>query len=245
MHEHELWFTKLLNDALGGSVGSLLTSIGVQPENAARPIPNYIAMEVLVAIVIVAVFSFLRTRLSMDRPAALQHFFELFLDFMKGQAKEIAGHHGPSFVPMVMSIGIFILFGNLIGLIPTFEAPTMFIQVTIGCAMVSFCYYHFEGVRHMGLLKYLKHFLGPVLPLAPLMLPIELVSHSARLLSLSVRLYANMFAGEQVTLVFLSLVPLGIPMVFMGLHTFVAFLQTYIFMLMTLIYLGGAAGDSH
>jgi len=120
--------------------------------------------------------------------------------------------------------------------------------------MFAFLYYNIEGVRAMGLLKYLWHFTGPVWWLAPIMLPIEIFSHLARNLSLSVRLFANMFAGEQVTTVFLHLVPIGVPIIFMGLHIFVAFLQTYIFMLLTLIYLGGAAhteehvdahGDEH
>jgi len=239
--EHELWFTKILNDVAGGAANSLLQTLHIQAENAARPFPNYVAQEILVTLIVVALFTFLRMKLSMDTPGALQHFFELFHDFTKGQAREQAGHHGDAFVPVVMTLGIFILFCNLLGLVPSFEAPTQNIQVTLGCAMTAFLYYNIQGVKAMGLGKYLWHFTGPVWWLAPLMLPIELFSHLARNLSLSVRLYANMFAGEQVFLVFLHLVPVGIPVIFMGLHVFVAFLQTYIFMLLTLIYLGGAA----
>lgn len=241
MPEHELWVTKLLNDLAGGPVASLLQAMHIHPENAARPITNYVAQEILVALILVVLFSILRSKLSMDRPGGLQHFFEIFHDFTKSQAHEQAGAHGHEFVPMVMTIGIFILFSNLIGLIPSFESPTQSIQVTLGCALIAFSYYNVQGVKAMGLGKYLWHFTGPVWWLAPLMLPIELFSHIARNLSLSVRLYANMFAGEQVFLVFLHLVPIGIPVIFMGLHVFVAFLQTYIFMLLTLIYLGGAA----
>lgn len=243
--EHELWFTELLNNVAGGAVGSLLAALGFHPENPARPIPNYDAMEILVALIIAALFLSLRFRLSMDRPGPVQHFFELFHDFVKTTAHEQAGHHGHKFVPMVMSIGMFILFSNLIGLVPGFESPTQFIQVTLGCALLAFCYYHFEGIRIQGLVHYIKHFGGPVWWLSPLMFPIEIFSHLGRNISLSVRLYANMFAGEKVFLVFLGLVPLGIPMVFIGLHVFVAFLQTYIFMLLTLIYLGGAAAEEH
>ncbi len=254
MPEHELWITKLLNDLLGGPVGSLLASIGIHAEHAERPITNYVAMELLVAAIIVVVFTILRSRLSMDKPGAMQHFFELFYDFVKTTAHEQAGHHGHHFVPMVMSFGIFILFSNLIGLIPGFESPTQFIQVTVGCAVLAFSYYHMQGVRIQGLGAYIKHFAGPIWWLAPLMFPIEIVSHLGRNLSLSVRLYANMYAGEQVTMVFMNDLPravhfqplaVGIPMIFMALHVFVAFLQTYIFMLLTLIYLGGVAHEEH
>lgn len=244
--EHELWITKLMNDVAGSAVGSMLESMGVHLHNPQRAFTNYVAMEILVAAIIVAVFLYLRTQLSVDNPGKLQHFFELFHDFTKGQAEEQCGHHhGHKFVPMVMTLGIFILFSNLIGLIPGFESPTMFISVTVGCAMLAFLYYNFEGMRIQGPLKYLKHFAGPIWWLAPLMFPIEIISNVGRNLSLSVRLYANMYAGEQVFLVFLGLVPLGIPMIFIGLHVFVAFLQTYIFMLLTLIYLGGATHSEH
>jgi len=241
MPETELWFTKLLNDWLGSPAGALLWRFGIHPDNIHRPIPNYVAQEILIALIIMVLFSILRSMLSMDKPGATQHFFEIFYDFTKGQAVDQAGHHGAKFTPFVMTLGVFILFSNLIGLAPSFESPTQNIQVTLGCALMSFMYYNLQGVKAMGLAKYLWHFTGPVWWLAPIMLPIEIFSHLARNLSLSVRLYANMFAGEKVFMVFLHLVPIGIPVIFLGLHVFVAFLQTYIFMLLTLIYLGGAA----
>ncbi len=244
--EHEIWITKLFNDLMGPAVGSMLVSWGIHVEHPDKPFTNYVSMEILVALLIVALFLYLRTQLSVDKPGKLQHFFELFYDFTKGQAEEQCGHHhGHKFVPVVMTIGVFILFCNLIGLVPGFESPTMFIYVTLGCAIFAFCYYNFEGMRIQGPVKYLKHFAGPIWWLSPLMFPIEIISNLGRNLSLSVRLYANMYAGEQVFLVFLGLVPLGIPMIFIGLHVFVAFLQTYIFMLLTLIYLGGATHTEH
>src|SRR5260221_3289504 len=239
--EHEVWFAKLLNDVVGSAAAPLLDKLHIEGFGPGRPFTNYLAMEILVTLIIMVLFTVLRSQLSMDRPGGMQHFFELFHDFVKGQAREQAGHHGEKFVPMVMTLGVFILFCNLLGLVPSLESPTNFIQVTLGCAMTAFLYYNFEGFRAMGFFKYLWHFTGPVWWLAPIMLPIEIFSHLARNMSLSVRLYANMFAGEQVFVVFLHLVPIGIPMIFLGLHLFVAFLQTYIFMLMTLIYLGGAA----
>jgi len=243
--EHALWFTALLNHLFGGPVKALLEALGIHPHNPAEPIPNWFAMEIVVALVIIVVFSLLRARLSMDRPGKLQHVFEVAVEFMRGQANEIAGHHGHHFVPMVLTIGMFILFGNLLGLIPTFHSPTAAIHVTLGLAMLAFVYYHYEGARHQGVGKYILHFGGPVWWLSPLMFPIEIVSHFGRPLSLSVRLFANIFAGDLVFLIFFGLVPLAVPMVFLGLHVFVAFLQAYIFMLLTLVYLGGAVAEEH
>ncbi len=246
MHPEEtLWFTKLLNHLLGGPVNSLLGVLGIHPHNPAEPIPNYVAMQVLVALILVVLFLVLRSRLSLENPGKLQHMFEVAIEFMRSQAEEIIGHHGRHFVPMVLTIGMFILFCNLMGLIPSFLSPTASIEVTLGCALVAFAYYHYSGARHQGLLKYIKHFGGSVWWLAPLMFPIEIVSHLGRPLSLSVRLFANIFAGDLIFLIFFGLVPLGVPMIFLGLHTFVSFLQAYIFMLLTMVYLQGAVAEEH
>jgi F-type H+-transporting ATPase subunit a len=117
--------------------------------------------------------------------------------------------------------------------------------VPLGIALVTFCYYNMMGFKAHGVLGYLKQFVGPMPLMAPLMIPIEIISHCSRLLSLTVRLYANMFAGEQVTLVFLGLVPLVVPAVFMGLHMFVSFLQAFVFALLTMIYVSGAVSHEH
>jgi F-type H+-transporting ATPase subunit a len=138
----------------------------------------------------------------------------------------------------------FILFCNLIGLVPGFESPTAVAIVPLGCALCAFVYYQYQGFKHAGF-AYLKHFAGPMPALSPLMIPIELISHLARVLSLTIRLFANMFAGDMVTLVFFSLVPLGVPIIFLGLHVAVSLLQTYIFVLLTTVYLQGAVSDEH
>jgi F-type H+-transporting ATPase subunit a len=130
-------------------------------------------------------------------------------------------------------------------LIPSLESPTMFTPVPLGCALLAFLYYNTMGIREQGILNYLKHFAGPMWLLAPLMIPIEIFSHLGRLLSLTARLYANMFAGEQVTLVFLALFPVAVPAVFMGLHVFVAFLQAFVFTLLTMSYVSGAVSHEH
>ncbi|MBI3682995.1 MAG: F0F1 ATP synthase subunit A, partial [Acidobacteria bacterium] len=148
--------------------------------------------------------------------------------------------HSHHYVAFFGAIFIFILFSNLIGIIPGFESPTMFPYVPAGLALASFLYFNIMGVKAQGLGKYLAHFAGPMPLLAPLMLPIEVISILARLISLTVRLYANMYAGEQVTVVFLGLTYFVVPAVFMGLHVFVSLLQAYIFTLLTMIYVGSA-----
>jgi F-type H+-transporting ATPase subunit a len=120
----------------------------------------------------------------------------------------------------------------------------MYPMVPLGFAVATFLFYHYTGMREHGF-GYIKQFLGPMLLLAPLMLPIELISHCARPLSLTVRLFANMFAGEQVYLTFITLTRLLVPVLFLGLHLFVSFLQAYIFMLLAMVYVGGAISHEH
>jgi F-type H+-transporting ATPase subunit a len=237
MPEHEIWLTRLFNDHLAGLGNWLLALFRVHAENPARPWVNFITMEVLVVAIIVVLFAMLRPRLSMDRPGKTQHIFEVMYSFLRGEATENIGHEGPKFLPFLGTLFIFILFCNLLGVIPGFESPTMNPSVPAGCAVLVFVYYNFMGFRQQGIFGYLGHFAGPVWWLAPLMIPIELVSHLARPLSLTIRLTVNMLAGDKVTLVFLGLTYIIAPAIFMGLHVFVSFLQAYVFALLTMIYL--------
>ena len=243
MHETELWITRLFNDHLAGVGNSLTGIVHMAPEP--RPWANFVTMQLLVAAIIVVLFAFLKPRLSPDRPGKLQHTFELVYGFLHEQAEEQVGHDGHHYIPFFGTVFIFILFSNLIGVVPGFEAPTMVPSVPAGCAIAAFFYYNIVGVQAVGFWKYLAHFAGPMPALAPLMIPIELVSHLARPLSLTIRLFANMYAGEQVTMVFLKLTFLFVPAVFMGLHVFVSFLQAYIFMLLTMMYVAGAVAHEH
>src|SRR5437588_8091811 len=181
----------------------------------------------------------------MDKPGKLQHISEVVYDFVDAQAHDSVGHGSGKYVPYFASLFIFILFMNLIGIIPGFESPTMTPSVPLGLAVCTFLLYNWWGAREQGFGPYLAHFAGPVWWLAPLLLPIELISHLARPLSLTVRLFANMFAGEKVTLTFLTLTYFLIPSVFMGLHVFVALLQAFIFMLLTMIYIDSAVSHEH
>jgi F-type H+-transporting ATPase subunit a len=241
--ETELWLTKIFNDRLAGLGNSLAGLVGVRPEP--RPWANFVVMEILVAAIIVVLFALLRPRLSVDRPGGFQHTFEVVYDFLNGQTRELMPHHGMPYMGFFGTLFIFILFMNLIGIVPGFESPTMNPAVPLGCALATFMYYNLVGVQANGIFHYLKHFAGPIWWMAPLMIPIEITSHLARPLSLTVRLYANMYAGEQVTLVFLGLTYLVVPAVFMGLHVFVSLLQAYIFMLLTIMYVAGATAHEH
>jgi len=245
MQEHELGVTALFNQYLPGLGNAALDLVGLHAENPAKPWANFVTVEIVVAVFIMLLVAAVRPKLSMDKPGKLQHIFEMIYGFLRGQSEEVMGHQGPHYLRMFNTLFVFILFCNLIGIIPAFESPTMFPPVTLGCALVTFCYYHIMGVREQGIGKYLAHFVGPVPALAPLMVPIEFISHLARPLSLTIRLYANMFAGEQVTVVFLGLTYLIAPVIFMGLHVFVAFLQAYIFALLTMVYVQGAVAHDH
>ena len=241
---HQLPFTALLNKLLAGPVTALLTAMGVHVAHPKAPIANYVAMQIFVVLFALLLFIAVRARLSVDNPGFLQHMFEGIHGFVSGQSSEIIGHGHATFDSYLTALGIFILFSNLLGLFPTFEAPTAFYYVPLGCALVTWFYYHFHGIRTNGF-GYIKHFLGPIWALSPLLFVIEFFSHLARLMSLSIRLFANIFAGDMVTLAFFSLVPIGLPLLFIGLHIGVSFIQTYIFVLLAMVYLGEATAHEH
>ncbi|HEX4748326.1 MAG TPA: F0F1 ATP synthase subunit A [Bryobacteraceae bacterium] len=241
---HELWITKIFNNTLAGPANALLNAIHFPAADPASPWSDWMVCEILVFLFVIVLFAILRARLSVDRPGKLQHTMEVLYDFVHASSEEIVGHEGPRYLFYFGTIFIFILFLNLIGLIPGFDSPTMYPMVPLAFAVCTFFFYHFTGVRANGA-GYIKQFLGPFLIMAPLMLPIEIISHFARPLSLTVRLWANMFAGEQVYLTFISLTKVVIPVIFIGLHTFVAFLQAYIFMLLAMVYVGGAVSHEH
>ena len=240
----QLWFTKLLNHNFGAATTVLLHHVGINPAYPDAPINNTVAMEVLVCLILIAFFVVVRAKLSVQNPGGLQHTVEMMDSFVNEQADQIIGHGYQRYVPYVTAVGLFILVGNLLGLIPGFESPTASPSVPLGCALTTFIYYQFHGIRHHRW-HYIKQFLGPVGGLAWLMLPIELISHLARIMSLTIRLFANMFAGDLVTLAFFSLVPVLVPVVFLGLHLFVSLVQTFIFVMLTMVYIGMAVSEEH
>ena len=243
--EHEIWFTAILNRILSGALTPLLAKVGVPPADAAHPIPNYIAMEVLAIVVLVAMALVLRASLSVEQPGKLQQVMEVAVEFVRGLAEEIIGHGSERYVALLGTLGMFVVVCNLLGLIPTLESPTAHIQVTLGCAVTAFLYYNLQGIRHHGALGYLKHFAGPIWWMAWLIFPVEVISNVFRLLSLSVRLYANMFVGSLLEQVFTALIPIAVPALMMGLHVFVSGIQAYIFMLLPAVYISIATAEEH
>ena len=245
MVTHEALLTKFFNLYLASFGNALLALFGMKPENPSEPWADFMVMQLLAAVILIVVFAILRTRLSVDKPGKLQQVFELIHGFIAGEAEGQIGHDGHKHTLLLETIFIFLLLCNLIGLIPGFVSPTQVIYVPVGCAVLAFLYFNYVGIRKHGLIKYSAHFAGPIWWLAPLMVVIEVISSLARPLSLSVRLFANMYAGEKVTLVFLSMTYLIAPAIFMGLHVFVGLLQAYIFVLLTMIYIAGAVEEAH
>lgn len=242
--EHELWITALFNRYLAGPANSVLNAVHFPARHPAHPWTDWMVCEILVVLFVVVFFAVAKSRLSVDKPGKVQHCLEVTYEFLHAQAEEVVGHDGPKYMAFFGTIFFFILFMNLIGLIPGFDSPTMYPVVPFGMAVATFVFYHLAGLRAHGP-GYVKQFFGPIWWLAFLMLPIEILSHFARPLSLTVRLFANMFAGEQVYLTFISLTKIVIPVIFLGLHLFVSFLQAYIFTLLAMIYVSGAVSHEH
>lgn len=240
----QLLFTRFLNAHFAGPVDALLRAVHVVPEYPRAPISNAFSMEVLIFAFLLLYFLAVRVSLSVETPNGIQHLAEMTHEFVSDQGESIIGHGHERFTGYLTTLLLFILMANLIGLIPGLESPTANVVVPLGFALVTFAYYQFHGVRANGP-AYIKQFLGPVWWLSWLLFPIEVISHLARVLSLTVRLYANMFAGDLVTLAFFSLVPVGIPLIFLGLHLGVAVVQAYVFFLLAAIYLSLAISHEH
>lgn len=237
--------TRLLNGLFAGPVTSFLNAIGVHPLHPTAPISDALALELLIALALLLFFIVVRMTLSVEKPAPVQQIAELIHEFTGGQAEQIIGHGYARFQAFVTVIFLFVLAMNLVGLIPGVSSPTESPIVPLGIALATFVYYNYHGFRVQGVGGYIGHFAGPVWWIAPLLFPIEIISHFARIMSLTIRLYANMFAGGLVTLVFFSLIPLGVPVVFLGLHLVVSLIQAFVFMLLAMIYLSGAVAVEH
>jgi F-type H+-transporting ATPase subunit a len=244
MHELDP-ITATLNKYFGNLATQVLHAVHVQPYNLQAPITETFAMELLVLGILLIFFLLVRFSLSVENPGPIQQIAEMINGFVSNQADSIIGPGAQRHVMFATCVLLFVLTSNLLGMVPGLLAPTSIATVPLGVALLCWFYYHYYGLRELGPVGYSKQFLGPVWWIAPMMLPIEIISHLARILSLTVRLFANMFAGEMVTLVFFSLIPIGIPLVFMALHLGVAVIQAYIFMLLTLIYVSQAVAHEH
>lgn len=268
--EQVLGATKLVNMLLGKPAAALLALLHIQPANPSYPIPNYLAMELVVLLISVVLFLWLKPRISADRPGATQQVMELLLTNpmgvgIKDLLDDIVGHGVERHLPLFGTIAIFILFSNLLSLVPGFMSPTAEKVVPLGCATVVFLYYNRFGISKHGPAGYAKTLLGPVPAISPIMFLVETVSHFARLLSLTVRLWANMMVSELIYVSFLGLtvglfaylghwnpigyvsgvVPVLIPLALSGFHIFEAILQAFIFTILSVVYLGLATAEEH
>ena len=245
---HELWIVQLVNAILGAPVTAALRALGVEPAHPDKPIPDYLVMAALIVAVVTIVALILRSRLSVENPGKLQIMLEDGVTALGGMLDDLIGETGRRYMPLVFTVGIFILLGNLMGLVPGLMAPTSNINVTLGCALTVWVYYHIQGVRVQGIGPYLKHFAAPPgapIFIAPIMLPIEIISHLSRVLSLSLRLFGNIFGEELVILILFSIIPFLVPLPMMFLGIITGSLQAFIFVMLTMIYLGGAVAVEH
>ena len=245
--EHPLWIVELVNALLGPLVKSVGEAMG-HHFSGHEIIPPYMVMVLLIVVFVVVLCLIVRSRLSVENPGTLQIVVEEGVRAVNGLLDEWIGPKGHQFLPLVGTLGLFILLGNYMGLIPGLMSPTSSINVTLGCALTIWVYYHFQGIRAQGIVGYIKHFWAP--PGAPwwigfLMFPIEIISHTSRVMSLSLRLFGNIFGEELVIMVLFSIIPflVPLPMMFLGLVTGV--LQAFIFMLLSIIYLQGAVAVEH
>jgi F-type H+-transporting ATPase subunit a len=239
-----LALTHVLNQIFGGVIVTVMHALGLTADPA-TVIDDALALEILVATGLILFFVIVRMTLSVEKPNTAQQMAEMVHEFTGDLGEQIIGHGYERFQAFATCVGLFVLLNNLLGLIPGVPTPTAKPVVPLGVALLTFLYYNFHGVRVQGVIGYLKHFAGPLWWLAPLLFPIEIVSHCARVLALTIRLYANMLASDMLTMVFFSMIPMLVPSAFLGLHLVVSLIQAYVFMLLSLIYLSEAVAKEH
>ncbi len=217
--------------------GPLLIHIPNMPEHVTY---TWVAMGVLIVAAAAARMTIKRN----EAPSGIHNLFESIVTGLLNYMDEVMGPEGKKYFPLIGSLFLFILVSNLLGLIPGFDSPTANINTTAALALVSFSATHIIGVGRHGL-SYFKHFVGPMPLLAPIMIPIEVISHLARPLSLSFRLFGNMVAKHKLLLVLALLAPYLAPVPVLALGVFVAFIQAGVFTLLTMLYLAGAIEEAH
>ena len=191
-----------------------------------------------------ALCSFLATRRMNMHPGRFQNVMEAVLGGFDDLLVETMGPEGRKFFPLIATLGLYILTSNLLGLLPGFESPTANLNTTVSMAVVVFVMTHVVGIRIHGF-KYVKHFMGPIWWLTPIMMPIEIISHLSRPLSLSVRLFGNIMGEDIVLAVVILLVPFLVPLPVFVLMIFTSVIQTLVFMLLTMMYIAGAMEEAH
>lgn len=251
--EHPLLIVHWINLLLGGLAVKLHGLFGktLTPDHEGNVIPPYLAIVIFIVALFVVLGLLLRSRLSVENPGKFQIILEDLIGGLAGMLEQWLGPKGVNYLPLIGTLGAFILAGNYLGLIPGFMSPTSSINVTIGCALTTWVFYHLQGVRAHGVLSYIKHFAvmpGVPVMLSPMIFVIEIISHLSRVMSLSLRLFGNIFGEELVIAILAYLSPtffpfFPLPMMFLGLIT--GGLQAFIFVLLSIIYLQGATHVDH
>ncbi|HMA53988.1 MAG TPA: F0F1 ATP synthase subunit A [Acidobacteriota bacterium] len=236
--EHSLWIVDAFNRVFGPPIAAALGLVGIKVPDPLHAVPDYLVMVFIVAVLLVVLLA-LASRKPAIVPGARQSIAEMIIQMFEGLIVDTVGPEGRKYLPVVATVGLFVFSCNMIGLIPGFMSPTSKLNVTLGCALVVFFYYHAQGVKAQGL-KYFKHFMGPIPALAPLMIPIEVISHFSRPVSLSMRLFGNIFAEELLIVIMASIIPFFLPLPFMAVAIFTAVIQSFVFVLLSCIYISGA-----
>ena len=240
VHHFQLKYTKPFWDSFLGMFGSSAES-AFGPYTAENAVPWYTVMFVLAALFTLLVIFLLKPRrLSVDEPGYAQLTLETGVLAVRDLLVDNVGPHGLKYLPVVGTFGILILISNLMGLFPGLMSPTAHTSVTFALGISSFVYYNAIGIRENGLVGHLKHFMGPIIWLAPLMFVIELISNLVRPMSLGIRLFGNLFGDEQILGTISNLAPWtkwGLPVLILPLSLFVAFMQTFIFVLLSILYI--------
>jgi F-type H+-transporting ATPase subunit a len=210
------------------------------------PIPTHVVMFLFVVLISVVVLTILRGKLSVESPNTRQQTFEVGVEAIRGLLSDLIGPGGMKHFPVVATFGLLILLSNLTGMLPDMVAPTANFNVTLALAITSFLYYNYVGIRENGLFGHIKHFGGPVPSIAIMLFlfPIEIISNLARILSLSMRLFGNIYGEEQVSGVISSLMQWIVPAMLMPLALLTSVLQTFIFIVLSMIYLGEVSSHS-
>ena len=243
----ELAYTKPLRD-------KFLAKFGTTPEAAFGPytaenaIPWYTVMFFIACLLSVAIIWIFKGQLSSDKPGPGQQTLEVSVLAVRSMLEDIIGPHGLKYFPVVMSFAVLILVSNLMGLFPLFMSPTSATSVTFALGLASFLYYNYIGISENGIINHLKHFAGPIWWIAPLIFPIELISNLIRPFSLGIRLFGNLFADEKVLETLAHLAPpytWFAPILLMPLSVFVAFIQTFVFILLSQLYLSEVSHAPH
>ena len=234
---------------------NLLAKFGTTPETAfgaytpENAIPWYTVMFVIACILSLIVIWILRGQLSEDEPGHGQQTLEVSVLAVRGMLEDIVGPHGLQYFPVVMTFAVLIMISNLMGFFPLFISPTSATSVTFALGLASFLYYNYIGIKENGIWGHLQHFAGPIWWIAPLIFIIELISNLIRPFTLGIRLFANMFSDEKVLDTIAHLAPgktyWVVPVFLMPLSLFVAFIQTFVFVLLSQLYISEVSHPPH